>query len=144
MGIIKQTIVKCDSCGVEAKCGSLNSFDAIAAMKRRDWVITFRKKEKLNIKCNGCAAAPLQTEEKRAYPFESLEAGIQYVNSLILKKQYVLEKHIISDSDEYFMLYPNPRGEDSQDSVYAFTREDVIRDYVIATARQMGYDWVFK
>ena len=63
MGIIKQTIVKCDYCGVEAKCGSLNSLDAIAAMKRRDWVIIFRKKEKLNIKCNGCAAAPLQTEE---------------------------------------------------------------------------------
>ena len=63
MGIIKQTIVKCDYCGVEAKCGSLNSFDAIAAMKRRDWIITFGKKEKLNIKCNGCAAAPLQTEE---------------------------------------------------------------------------------
>ena len=65
MGIIKQTIVKCDSCGVEAKCGSLNSFDAIAAMKRRGWVITFgkREKEKMDIKCNGCAAAPLQTEE---------------------------------------------------------------------------------
>ena len=63
MGIIKQTIVKCDYCGVEAKCGSLNSFDAIAAMKRRGWVITFRKREKMDIKCNGCAAAPLQTEE---------------------------------------------------------------------------------
>lgn len=94
MGIIKQTILKCDACGVEAKCGSLNSFDAIAAMKRRGWVITFRKKEKkmMDIKCNGCAAAPLQTEEKRAYPFESLETGIQYVNSLILKKQYTFTK----------------------------------------------------
>lgn len=63
MGIIKQTIVKCDYCGVEAKCGSLNSSDAIAAMKRRGWIITFGKKEKLNIRCNGCAAAPLPAEK---------------------------------------------------------------------------------
>ncbi len=143
MGIIKQTIVKCDACGVEAKCGSLNSSDAIAAMKRRKWIITFGKKEKMDIRCNGCAAAPLPQREK-TYPFESLETGIQHINFLILKKQYVLKKHVISDGDEYFRLYPNPRGEESQDSVHAFTREDVIRDYVILIARKFGYDWAFE
>lgn len=143
MGIIKQTIVKCDYCGVEAKCGSLNSFDAIAAMKRRGWVSTFGRREKLNIRCNGCAAAPLQTKEK-TYPFRNLEAGIQYVNSLILIGEYTLEKRIISDGNEYFELYPNPTGEESPDSVYASTREDTIRNYVVITAHKMGYSWVFE
>ena len=138
MGIIKQTIVKCDSCGVEAKCGSLNSFDAIAAMKRRGWVITFGKKEKLNIKCNGCAAAPLPQKEK-TYPFESLETGIQHINFLILKKEYTLE-----EGDWYFWLHPNRKGEHTIDSIYAESKEDVIRDYVIATARKMGYSWVLE
>ena len=141
MGIIKQTIVKCDYCGVEAKCGSLNSFDAIAAMKRRGWVITFGKKEKLNIKCNGCAAAPLQTEEKRAHPFESLETGIQHINFLILKKQYTFTKE--DGSQGYFWLNPNPRGERTIDSVHAFTKEAAIKYYVIAAARKMGYSWAF-
>ena len=139
MGIIKQTIVKCDSCGVEAKCGSLNSFDAIAAMKRRGWAVTFGKKEKMDIRCNGCAAAPLQTEEKRAYPFESLEAGIQHINFLILKKQY-----ICTEEDGLHWLNPNPRGERTIDSVYSGSKEDAIKNYVIAVARQMGYDWAFE
>ena len=138
MGIIKQTIVKCDSCGVEAKCGSLNSFDAIAAMKRRGWVITFGKKEKLNIKCNGCAAAPLQTKEK-TYPFESLETGIQHINFLILKKQYTF-----TEEDGFFWLHPNPRGEHTKDSIYGCSKESAIKSYVIAVASRIGYDWVLE
>ncbi len=141
MGIIKQTIVKCDSCGVEAKCGSLNSFDAIAAMKRRGWIITFGKKEKkmMDIKCNGCAAAPLPQKEK-TYPFESLETGIQHINSLILIGEYTL----VEGLHGYFWLHPNRKGERTIDSVYAEPKEAAIKNYVIATARQMGYDWAFE
>lgn len=137
MGIIKQTIVKCDSCGVEAKCGSLNSSDAIAAMKRRGWIITFGKKEKIDIRCNGCAAAPLPQKEK-IYPFESLETGIQHINFLILKKQY-----ICTEEDGLHWLNPNPRGERTIDSVYSGSKEGAIKSYVIAVARQMGYSWAY-
>ena len=139
MGIIKQTIVKCDTCGVEAKCGSLNSFDAIAAMKRRKWVITFVKGKKMDIECNGCAAAQLLQKEK-TYHFESLETGIQYINSLILIGEYTL----VEGLHGYFWLHPNRKGERTIDSVYAEPKEAAIKNYVIATARQMGYDWAFE
>ena len=141
MGIIKQTIVKCDSCGVEAKCGSLNSFDAIAAMKRRKWVIIFGKKEKIDIRCNGCAAAPLPQKEK-TYPFRNLEAGIQYVNSLILIGEYTFTEE--DGSHGLFWLNPNPRGERTIDSVYSGSKEGAIKSYVIAVARKMGYSWAFE
>ena len=141
MGIIKQTIVKCDYCGVEAKCGSLNSFDAIAAMKRRGWVITFGKKEKekMDIKCNGCAAAPLPQKEK-TYPFESLETGIQHINFLILKEQYTIEE----DLHGFFWLHPNPKREHTKDSIYGCSKESAIKSYVIAVASRIGYDWVLE
>lgn len=139
MGIIKQTIVKCDHCGVEAKCGSLNSSDAIAAMKRRGWIITFGKKEKIDIRCNGCAAAPLPQKEK-TYPFESLETGIQHINFLILKEQYTIEE----DLDGFFWLHPNPKREHTKDSIYGCSKESAIKSYVIAVASRIGYDWVLE
>ena len=61
MGIIKQTIVKCDGCGAEAKCGSLPPINAIEAMKKRGWFCHY----KIGFYCNGCNAEYHQNKEKR-------------------------------------------------------------------------------
>ena len=37
MGIITQTILKCDDCGVEANCGGLSNDRAQVAMRKRRW-----------------------------------------------------------------------------------------------------------
>jgi len=52
MGIIKQTILECDNCGVEAKCGSLPPIEAITAMKKRGWFYHHR----VGCYCNGCTS----------------------------------------------------------------------------------------